>query len=86
VRTVTVYGKPGCCLCETAVAVLQRLRAVHPFALEEVDITRDDAVHKRFLVRIPVIALDGEELYDYEIDEQDLAERLARPSASGGRG
>lgn len=74
--TVTLYGRPGCHLCDEARAVLQRLRARFGFALEEVDITTDDALHRRYLERIPVIALDGEELFDFFVDEAVLADRL----------
>ena len=42
------------------------------FALDEVDIEADDALHARYLERIPVIALDGEELFDYFVDEEAL--------------
>jgi glutaredoxin len=76
VRTVTLYGRDGCHLCDDARAVLQRLRARFAFALEEVDITADDALHRRYLERIPVIALDGEELFDFFVDEPALVERL----------
>jgi glutaredoxin len=76
VRTVTVYLRPGCHLCEEALAVLDRLRAQVPFTLRTVDIESDDDLHRRYLERIPVIALDGAELYDYLVDERDLRARL----------
>ncbi len=83
--TVTLYGRPGCCLCDEARERLERLRATRWFHLHEVDITSDDALHRRFLERIPVIALDGEEIYDFEVDEADLARRLDEPSSSDPR-
>jgi glutaredoxin len=76
VRTVTLYGRPGCHLCDDARAALERVRAAHPFALDEIDITRDDELHARYLERIPVVALDGEELFDFFVDESQLAARL----------
>jgi glutaredoxin len=76
VSRVTLYGRPGCHLCDDARAVLERVRAVEPFALEEVDIERDAALHARYLERIPVIALDGEELFDFFVDERALLARL----------
>ncbi len=85
-RTITLYGKPDCCLCEQARSVIERIGAGHDFRFEEVDITSDDALHRRFLVRIPVVALDGEELYDYEVDEQDLVVRLGGESSANRRG
>jgi glutaredoxin len=75
-RTVTLYGRPGCHLCDDARAALQRVRAAHPFHLEEVDIEADDALFKRYLERIPVVALDGEELFELFVDEQALARTL----------
>jgi glutaredoxin len=75
VRTVTLYSRPGCHLCDDARAALRRVQAQAPFALEEVDIETDDALHARYLERIPVIALDGEELFDFFVDEETL-ERL----------
>ncbi len=79
-RTVTLYTRAGCCLCDEARERLERLRARRWFDLEDVDITSDDALHRRFLERIPVIALDGEEIYDFEVDEEDLVRRLGESS------
>jgi glutaredoxin len=73
---VTVYVRPGCHLCEDALAILERLRPAHLFSLHVVDIESDDALHARYLERIPVIALDGKELYDFVVDESDLTRRL----------
>ena len=75
-RTVTLYGRPGCHLCDDARAALERVRAAHPFALDEIDIEDDDALLARYLERIPVIALDGVELFDFFVDEAELAARL----------
>ena len=80
-RVVTLYGRPGCHLCDDARDVLERVRRGHPFDLDEVDITRDDALHARYLERIPVVALDGEELFEYFVDEATLVDRLGRRTA-----
>jgi glutaredoxin len=82
-RTVTLYGRPDCHLCTEARAALERVRTAHPFAIEEVDIEADDELFKRYLERIPVVALDGEELFDFFVDERALSERLGGPR--GGR-
>jgi glutaredoxin len=76
VSTVTLYTRPGCHLCDEAREALERVRAETPFALHERDITEDDALHRRYLERIPVVVLDGEELFDYFVDEGALAARL----------
>ncbi len=80
-QTVTLFARPGCHLCADARVILERVRADHPFVLEERDIEADDATHKAYLERIPVVALDGEELYDFFVDEADLRERLTAAGA-----
>ena len=74
---VTLYGRPGCHLCDEARAVLLRVRADLPFTLHEVDIERDDELFKRYLERIPVVCLNGEELFEFEVDEATLRRRLS---------
>ena len=69
---VTLYGRPGCHLCDDAQAVLDRVG--HPYEL--VDIEQDDELFKRYLERIPVVAVDGEELFDLFVDEGALRARL----------
>ena len=75
---VTLYGKPDCHLCDEARAVLERVRRQIPFQLDERDITRDDALHRRYLERIPVVVIDGEEAFELFVDEPELRRRLAR--------
>ena len=77
VRTVTLYGRPGCHLCDDARAVLERVRRDTPFALVERDIEADDALLRRYLERIPVVALDGRELFDFFVDEDALRAALS---------
>jgi glutaredoxin len=69
---LVLYSRPGCHLCDDAREVLQRIG--HPF--EEVDIDSDDELLRRYLERIPVVALDGKELSDLFVDEADLRARL----------
>ena len=78
VPTLTLYGREGCHLCEEARAQLLALQPELGFELVERDIEADDDLHRRYLERIPVIALDGEELFDYFVDEGVLRNRLGR--------
>jgi glutaredoxin len=75
-RTVVLYGREGCCLCEDAREVLERVRASHPFVLEERDIDSDDGLFRAYLERIPVVVIDGEEVFDLFVDEFELQRRL----------
>jgi glutaredoxin len=74
--TVTLYGRPGCHLCDDARDVLERIRREEPFELVEEDIETDDELLKRYLERIPVIALDGTEMFDFFVDEPALRAAL----------
>jgi glutaredoxin len=44
------------------------------------DITTDEALHRAYFERIPVVALNGEELFEYFVDAETLRERLRGPS------
>ncbi len=75
-KTVTLYTRPGCHLCDDARAALHELRERTPFELHEIDIETDDELHAAYLERIPVICLDGEHVSDYFLDESTLTARL----------
>jgi len=74
--TVTLYSRPGCHLCDEARAILDRMRERTPFEVDEINIETDDALHARYLERIPVVAVDGEELSEYFVDEEALIRRI----------
>jgi hypothetical protein len=63
-----VYRREGCHLCDEARVLLQQAledRAMRgePTALvRELDIDADPELHKRYFLRIPVVAIDGLEL------------------------
>ena len=67
-RQVVLYGRPECHLCDEARAVIERLRASVDFTFEEVDIERDDALIRDYGIRIPVVEVDGRELFEISVD------------------
>jgi len=73
---LTVYSKPDCHLCEEAIAVLQRLQGEFVFDIEELDISSDDGLLRAYFERIPVVALEGEELCEFFVEETLVRERL----------
>ena len=74
--TLTLYSRPGCHLCEEARAVLERARGRAAFEIDEINIETDDGLHARYLERIPVVVLDGEELFEYFVHEEALIRRI----------
>jgi glutaredoxin len=73
---VTLYSKPDCHLCEVARAALLNVRRDLEFELSELDITTDEKLHRAYFERIPVVALDGEELFEFFVEEDALRECL----------
>jgi glutaredoxin len=80
-RRVTLYTRVGCHLCEEAERVLREERAATPFHLELVDIDRDPELVRRYGVRVPVVAVDGEDVFEYEVPPDLLRVRLGRVGA-----
>jgi glutaredoxin len=75
-RRVTLYHAAGCHLCDSARRVLARVRNEVPFELEEIDITGDEELERRFRERIPVVLVDGEEVFTYFVHPDGLRRRL----------
>jgi glutaredoxin len=75
-RTVILYSRPGCCLCDDARAILERVRLRRPFDLEERDIDADDGLLRAYLERIPVVTIDGVEVFELFVSESELDRRL----------
>ena len=74
---VVVYSRPGCHLCEEAMAAIVALHADgYRFELREVDIESDEALLRRMLERIPVVELDGELVSELVLDQAELRARL----------
>jgi Glutaredoxin-like domain (DUF836) len=78
-RAVALYGREGCCLCDDARLVLERVRAKHPFALTQHDIDEDPALLRAYLERIPVVTIDGNEVFELFVDEAQLERLVADP-------
>ena len=75
-RTVVLYGRDGCCLCDDAREILLRVRARRPFVLEDRDIEQDEKLLRTYLERIPVVTIDGVEEFELFVDESELERRL----------
>ena len=79
---VTLYGKPGCHLCDDARAVVEQVRSRRSFELQEVDVSLDPTMHREYGERIPVLAVDGVELFEFHVEEAVLLEQLDRVDGS----
>jgi hypothetical protein len=75
-RTLILYSRPGCHLCEelaAGLAPLLRGRAT----LEIVDVDGSVALERRYGLRIPVLVDGDVELSTYPLDTERVARHLA---------
>lgn len=74
---VVVYSRPGCHLCEEALAEIVALHGQgYRFALHEIDIEGNDLLLRRYLERIPVVEVDGIEVSELVLDRAAVEARL----------
>lgn len=57
---LTLYTRPGCCLCDKACELIEKVGRDVPLTLEQVDITGDAELERLWGEKIPVVALDGQ--------------------------
>lgn len=74
---VTLYGKPGCHLCDDARAVVARVCEELGEEFVEVSILDDPALVERFGEEIPVTFVDGRQHDFWRVDEQRLRAALS---------
>jgi len=83
---LVLYSRPGCHLCEEALAELVGLhRAGYRFELREVDIESDEALLRRMLERIPVVEVNGEVVSELTLDRAAVRARLDTVGADDDR-
>lgn len=71
------YTKPDCPLCDEAKEVLERVEAKMSFiAIKEIDITQDLGLFTKYKHLIPVLELDGQQLFVHRIVEKKLMWQL----------
>ena len=54
-RSVVLYTRRGCHLCDEARSAILSVRAREPFAYDEVDIDTDDDLVRDYGIRVPVV-------------------------------
>lgn len=73
---IVIYSKLDCHLCHRAKEVIARCQQKASFALQEVDISQNPELFRRYGNDIPVIMLDGREVARHFVQERKLLELL----------
>lgn len=75
---MTLYTQAGCGMCREAEAMLRRIGNRIQFELAIVDIDADRSAYAKYWDRIPVVAVDDEEVAAAPLSERRLASALRR--------
>jgi glutaredoxin len=75
-RTLTLYGRRYCHLCDDMAAAVAPIAAEHGYALEIVDVDAAPELEARYGEMVPVLAHDGETLCHYFLDPERVRARL----------
>lgn len=74
---VRLLEKPDCALCDEAHRALRRVALDRALAIERVDVTGlPEALRDRYLLRVPVLACNGEELEVAGLEDAAIARWL----------
>ena len=76
--SVRMYSRPGCGLCDEAREIILAELARTGFDFEEVDISGLDALELEYGTRIPVVLVDGHEVFEVRLDPGAFARAVRR--------
>ena len=75
---VTLYSKPGCHLCEEMKSEIVRADCAAAYDLQEVNIETDAELLTRYRFEIPVLLIDGVEMFRHRLTAAAFRERISR--------
>jgi glutaredoxin len=76
-KSVVMYTRDGCGLCEKAREVMLAERERTPFDLREIDVEGDDQLEMDYGIRLPVVLVDGVERFEISVEPEAFARALA---------
>jgi len=76
-RSVVVYSRKGCHLCEVVKESLVKLSRRGGFTWREVDVDTDIELRRQFNDEVPVVFIDGRKAFKYSMNEQEFLRKLA---------
>jgi glutaredoxin len=74
---ITLYGKPGCHLCDDARQVIEAVCAETGTSYDEVDITTSPDLMEAYGEQIPVTFVDGRQHDFWRVDAARLRKALS---------
>lgn len=81
--TLTLLSKKECPLCDEAEKVILQVREELPFEFEKIDISGDADLRGRYRFDVPVLLMEGQEIFRHRVDARGLRSRLLRAREAG---
>jgi glutaredoxin len=75
-RTITLYTRPGCHLCEDAKALIEPMLGEFGATLREVNIDEDAVLRQRYGTDIPVIFIGSRKVAKHRVDPVKFRRQL----------
>jgi glutaredoxin len=75
-RTITLYTRPGCHLCEDAKAVIEPMLSEFDAKLREINIDEDAVLRQRYGTDIPVIFIGSRKAAKHRVDPVKFRRQL----------
>jgi glutaredoxin len=76
-RSVVVYSRKGCHLCEVVKESLSKLSRRGGFTWSEIDVDTTAELRRQFNDEVPVVFIDGRKAFKYRMDEHEFLRKLA---------
>ena len=75
-RSVVVYSRKGCHLCEVVKESLVKLSRRGGFTWSEIDVDTSPELRRQFNDEVPVVFIDGRKAFKYRMDEREFMRKL----------
>jgi hypothetical protein len=75
-KSLTLYSRVGCHLCDVMKEQIEALASRFTFTLDVVDIDGDPKLREEYNWDVPVLLVDGKKIAKYRLDEAMLIRRL----------
>ena len=77
---VVIYSRPGCHLCDEAKQIITAAGCAEDYTLAEIDIESDQDLLRRYKNDIPVITINGVEMFRHRLTAEQFRSAIARRS------
>jgi glutaredoxin len=75
---VRMYSRRTCGLCDEARETIMAVRGRRSFVFEEVFIDGDESLERSHGLRVPVVEVDGAEMFEFAVEPAALEQLVSR--------